>query len=142
VDDKVLSGLNSAVHARRLLRSRDHLAELIVPIAEELLIETDNWEKARTSKVIVVSADLSGSKLECEFKRFQCTQQGPERVWKPIQSWKGEVAVETKELISQIHLPAQVTRLHDLREDLLTFVEQVDIPDLLRTPETSPALTP
>ena len=117
----------------------------VEPVAIEVVSAAENWENARSAEVIAVCAHLTGGKLECEFTRFKCVRQDSDRVWKPIRTWRAEIAHESDETVGEIHVSGKAgkpSQLETFEKALLTFVEHVDIPDIVRPPETSPALSP
>ena len=143
--DYVVGGLNRAAEALRLQRSRNDVLEEVSPVSVQLLSEAEGWTAARDGAKIAVRAKLAGGSMVCEFKRFKCVAEGPDRVWKPVETWTGEVEDEPDEIVGEIRVATGAGWLEQdpaLVEALLAFVEQVDVPDVGRPPENSPTLNP
>jgi len=140
IEGDVVDGLNRAVRARRFRRGPNRVRTLVEPIAEDLLGEIERWLNDQSDvHGVAVEAELTGGKLECEFRRYECVTRQDECGWKELARWKDEVEPSRTDPVTQLPLPAR----HDaslslLSVALLELVERVDV----RQRRTAPAAQP
>jgi hypothetical protein len=141
VDGSIVDVLNRALWAHRLHRRR-RVHGLVEPLGEQLAAAIEGWlaEKHDDDVHVAVTAELTGGKLEYEFKRSECVRDGNECRWEERQKWKGEREHKVEEPVATLHVPIEprADRVRQLSAALVALVERVDVPRRLRAPEALP----
>ena len=144
VDHEISDGLNRALRAHRLRRSDQSVHQLLRPLADGLAHDAEEWLDDGWPETVRVRAHLKGSKLEWEFKRYECVRRGPTCSWQERQSWTAELEDEADEPITVLSLPLPKDReehsrsLAVLERDLRAFVQRVDHPGQEQPPRDRP----
>jgi hypothetical protein len=122
LEGAVVDRLNRAARVARVLgprRARGTVGKAAVDLAAEL----DRWVEQPAD--VEITAELTGSKAECEFTRYECVEHGGACNWEERASWKGEIELHsTAPVLTALWSPGS-TRPGELAPALLAFVALV-----------------